>query len=150
MVGAVPNSAVAVRGLPSPPAIKADARPAATLAATGASGAAGGPLIGAGLATGPASPEFAFAANGGAAAPGLSVAAAPGRNGMTAGGTPGLPGMPGTGPPVHIRVLAGEPGFLAPRPPPTGAAATIGFPHAWQKLTGWDIPGLGAGSGAWQ
>ena len=141
MVGATAKSAVAVRGLAAPP----------TVAAADAAGP-GGPAGAAGWAlaktrAGLASSGVALGAEDTDAA-GLS--GAPGRKGRAMGGTPGLPGMPGTGPPVHIRVLAGEAGLLPPRPPPAGAAAKMGLPQAWQKLRGCDVPGLRAGSGAWQ
>jgi hypothetical protein len=82
---------------------------------------------------------------------GLSVARGPGREDtLAAGATPGLAGIPGAGPPIHMRVLAGEAGLLAPAPPTTEAAVTIALPHAWQTMTGRVAPSLVAGSGARQ
>ena len=127
MVGAIANSAVSARRLV----------PAAALAAS----------LAAGLASQEAGP------GGDATDPGetgLLAAGAPGREGTAAGKTPCLTGTPGTRPPVHMRVLAGEAGLLAPRPPPAGAAVTIALPQAWQRVTDCIDPGLAAGSGAWQ
>jgi hypothetical protein len=138
MVGAMANSEVETRGL-VPALADIDGREA------GADGlACAGDWMAAGLG-----PEgvAAMGATTAADATGLTAAGSLPRAGETAGGLV-FPGMPGIGPPVHIRVLAGPAGLLAP-PPPEPAMA-IGLPQAWQKLTGWTAPGLGAGIGAWQ
>ncbi|HEX7598479.1 MAG TPA: hypothetical protein VF518_09700 [Polyangia bacterium] len=130
MVGAMANSEVEVRRLAAAPTDPDDV--GASL--TGPEGGDGAGASGLGAeAAGPG-------------ATGLTAAGSPGRKGVAAGGI-GRPGMPGTGPPVHIRVLAG-PALLAP--PLPAPAMKMGFPQAWQKLTGRAAPGLGAGSGDWQ
>lgn len=81
----------------------------------------------------------------------MVAATVAGAAGLTAAASPAraiaLVGIPGIGPPVHIKVLAGE--DLTAPPPPTPAAAS-GLPHNWQKLTGRTAPDLGAGCGALQ
>jgi hypothetical protein len=177
MVGAIANSAVAVRRLGAAPWLAAtDAGGAEEPAGlAGAGGRAGSPLAGSWAIAGLASPGAVPGTGRKAADPGeagLSVAKGPGREGMAGGGTTGLigspgrappgregragggttglTGRPGRGPPDHIRVLAGEAGLFAPWPPNTEAAVTIGLPHAWHTVTGCVSPGEVAGRGAWQ
>lgn len=146
MVGAVANSAVALRGLLAAPALAAAGDAKGPLVADGVGDTAGWGIAGTRVAAGLAAP--------GAADPGemgLSAASVPGREGEAAGGKPGLPGIPGAGPPIHIRVLAGEAGLFAPGGlPGTDAAVTIARPQAWHTITGRVAPGLVTGSGAWQ
>ena len=72
--------------------------------------------------------------------PGCSAAGA-GAGGAAGAGSAGLMGSPGMGPPDHINVLAGE--LLV-------APTDNDLPQAWQKLSGREAPGFGAGTGAWQ
>jgi hypothetical protein len=150
MVGAIANSAVPVRPLDAAPTLAAAWGAEGPLGAEDAGDTAGWAIAGTRTAAGLASPGLA----GDVADPGetgLSGASVPGREGTAAtGGTPGLPGIPGEGPPIHMRVLAGETGLFVPGPPATDAATTIALPHAWQTMTGRAASGLMVGSGARQ
>jgi hypothetical protein len=150
MVGAIANSAVPVRRLVAAPTLAAAGGAEGVLVA--AAGGDGLAIAGTRAAALLVSPKVAT--GGDAADPGeigLSGARGPGREGtLAAGGMPGLPDIPGAGPPIHMRVLAGEAGLPAPGPPTTEAAVTMALPHAWHTMTGRVSPALVAGSGARQ
>jgi len=155
MVGAIANFAVAARRLIAAPAVAAaatgDAEAPAGLA--GVDDWAGWPLAGARAIAGLGSPVVEPATGRDTTDPGwtdLSVAKGPGRTGAATDWAAGLTGIPGTGPPPHIRVLAGEADLFAPRRLATGAAMTIALPHAGQRITGCAASGWVAGSEAWQ
>ena len=147
MVGVIANSEVAVRRLgtsPAPAAVGAEG-PRGVAAA---GDTAGWTIAGTRPAAGFASLGFTADTDADSGETGLSMACVLGREGTGAiGGTLGLPGK---GPPIHMRVLAGEAGLLAPGLPTTEAAVTIALPHDWQRMTGRVASGLMAGSGALQ
>lgn len=146
MVGAVAKSEVAVRRLGAPSMPTAAGGTEEPLAVAVAGDTAGWAIAG----TRPAESFTSFGVTAGADAGGmgLSGACVPGREGTGAiGGTPVLPGK---GPPIHMRVLAGEAGLLAAGLPGTDAAVTIALPHDGQRITGRVASGLVAGSGALQ
>jgi hypothetical protein len=152
MVGAIANSAVARLAAAPPSTAGADPGRAETPAGlAGFDGWPGWPPAGSRTIAGLGSPGVVPETGRGATdpdKPGFSVGKGPGREGAATDGTTGLAGTPGTGPPPHIMVLAGETGLFAPRRPATGDAMTIALPQAGQRITGCVVSGWVAGSGA--
>jgi hypothetical protein len=146
MVGAVANSEVAVRRLGAAATPTAAGSAEAPLGSAPAGDAADWTMAG----TRPAAEFASLGVTAGADVGEMGMAGdgVPGREGT--GATGGTPGLPGKGPPIHMRVLAGEAGLLTAGLPATDAAVTIALPHDWQRMTGRVASGLVAGSGALQ